>query len=341
MRNVRYVTLDPTGNLTCLVLDRVRKDEEAEITRRLMGECEQVAYLEEATREGSRARIRLMGGEFCGNAAMASACYLASLDGTETGIVTIDVSGADAPVACSVRKEADGCWTGCVEMPRITRTETVREAGMKLTSVAMEGIRHFIAERGNPETDFAEPVDPVTNPAKTEGPATNPAKTEDSETNPAKTDHPGIDIPETGWMEKKQAEALLRKLAAEIPEGAAGLLQWNRERGEMLPLVLVKGSDTLVWENGCGSGSAAIGAYEALQAHGSLTETARGDNTRKFEATATGADMEWTTETAVKQPGGVIRAAATVCGERVKRVTITGFVRFRGEAVIGAADDRA
>ena len=53
MKSFRYVRLDPTGNLTCLVLDPVEKAEEPGIT------------------------ARLMGGEFCGNAAMASACYLA------------------------------------------------------------------------------------------------------------------------------------------------------------------------------------------------------------------------------------------------------------------------
>ena len=43
MRAYRYVTLDPTGNITCLVLDPAGAEEKARLTRRLLQECEQVA----------------------------------------------------------------------------------------------------------------------------------------------------------------------------------------------------------------------------------------------------------------------------------------------------------
>ncbi|MBQ6399514.1 MAG: hypothetical protein IJI21_05265 [Clostridia bacterium] len=87
MKSFRYVRLDPTGNLTCLVLDPVEKAEEPGIT------------------------ARLMGGEFCGNAAMASACYLAERDGMRAGEVLLEVSGAEGPVHCGVRKGEDA-WDG-------------------------------------------------------------------------------------------------------------------------------------------------------------------------------------------------------------------------------------
>ena len=96
--NIQYVVLDPTGNLTCLVLDRTDPEKEKVITARLMGECEQVAYLEAPVESGSRARIRLMGGEFCGNATMAAACYLAARDGLTDAEFPMDVSGAEKPV---------------------------------------------------------------------------------------------------------------------------------------------------------------------------------------------------------------------------------------------------
>ena len=84
MKSYRYVTLDPTGNLTCLVLDPVDPAEEAEVTRQLLGECEQVAYLVPPEKPEAVAGIRLMGGEFCGNAAMAAAAWLAR-DGMAQG----------------------------------------------------------------------------------------------------------------------------------------------------------------------------------------------------------------------------------------------------------------
>ena len=45
MKTYRYVTLDPTGNLTCLVLDPADPADEAALTRKLLEQCEQVAYL--------------------------------------------------------------------------------------------------------------------------------------------------------------------------------------------------------------------------------------------------------------------------------------------------------
>ncbi|MBQ6400142.1 MAG: hypothetical protein IJI21_08505, partial [Clostridia bacterium] len=109
---------------------------------------------------------------------------------------------------------------------------------------------------------------------------------------------------------REGSEALLRRLAEHIPEEAAGLLQWTRERGEMRPLVLVKGSGTLVWETACGSGSAAVGALEALR---------RGDGE---------------TETAVLQPGGEIRARVRVRDGRPETVVISGRVRLSPEKIL-------
>ena len=45
MKPVRYVTLDPTGNTTCLVLDPVTEAERPRVTAALMDRCEQVGYL--------------------------------------------------------------------------------------------------------------------------------------------------------------------------------------------------------------------------------------------------------------------------------------------------------
>ena len=108
-------------------------------------------------------------------------------------------------------------------------------------------------------------------------------------------------------LEKDRAEDLLKRIAEGLPDEAAGLLQWNRETGFLRPLVYVRKSNSLVWENGCGSGSAAVGAAEALRA---------------------GAER---LTTAVRQPGGVIRAEACTGGGKVRSVTITGLVRLGEE----------
>ena len=111
-------------------------------------------------------------------------------------------------------------------------------------------------------------------------------------------------------MEKQAAEELLKESAASLPDEAAGLLQWNREIGFLRPLVWVRGSGSLVWENGCGSGSAAVGAAEALRAgNGTLT-------------------------TEVKQPGGVINVTADTQDGVLLSVRITGKVKLDTETVI-------
>ncbi len=268
MRPVRYVTLDPTGNITCLVLDPVTDREEKEATRRLMGECEQVAYLEPATLPGSRAKIRLMGGEFCGNAAMAAACWLASRDGIAPGeerTVPIEMSGAPGILACAVNAGEDG-FTGTVPMPPVRGIWPAEGKGYSLTAVAMDGIAHLILS-GPPF-----PAD-------------------------------------------EEAETLLRRLAEKRLEDAVGLLLWNGERQTMRPLVLVKGSGTMVWETGCGSGSAAVGAFLAQR---------NGDGT---------------TVTPVRQPGGVIRVTAACSGGFPKSLLIEGTVRIGEERTLSLGED--
>jgi len=265
MRDIRYVLLDPTGNLTCLVLDPVGKDEEAALTKGLLSLCEQVAYLEPPVRPESIAGIRLMGGEFCGNAAMAAAAWLArdrAAEGKELSLL-LDVSGACGPVLCKVRKKGDG-YEGTVLMPGVPEFSRVTYCGIEFARARMEGIVHLIYEGESLAPD--------------------------------------------------EAEGLLRTIAGQEPDDAVGLLQWNRDKRYMVPLVYVRGSGSMVWEHGCGSGSAAIGAYEALRL-------------QDRPAALTGM-----VRTEVVQPGGTIQAVAETAGKSVISVSITGKVRF-GEKI--------
>lgn len=251
------VRLDPTGNLTCLVIRKDPDADEAAVTRTLMRECEQVAYLEPATLPGARARIRLMGGEFCGNAAMAGACYLAERDGIlsdEEQIVPLEVSGAAGILRCRVRRTEAG-FEGTAPMPGIESITLIREGGFAMAAVRMPGILHLVLED--------EPL-----------------------------------------LLRETAEKLLKKTAAQVPDDAVGLLQWDRRKGFMMPLVYVRESGTMVWETGCGSGSAVVGAREAMR---------RGDGHSEIE---------------VRQPGGVIRVSVDVRQGWAEEISISGQVRI-------------
>ena len=257
MKQYAYVQLDPTGNLTDLVTEAVEPGDEERVTAELMKECEQVAYLE-PPRQGGRARIRLMGGEFCGNAAMAAACYLVRKElkpGEET-VVPLEVSGAEGVLSCRVRALEDG-YEGTVPMPRVISIRRETWKGFQLAAVRMEGILHMICEETLPSEDAAE--------------------------------------------------GLLREIAARVPDDAVGLLQWKD--GYMRPLVYVRGSDTMVWETGCGSGSAATGAWEACRREGAA-------------------------RTAVRQPGGLIQVNARAEKGQIRELSITGRVRIGEESAV-------
>ena len=261
MKSYRYVILDPTGNLTALVTEPADKADEAELTRALLEKSEQVAYLEPPVRPEAAARIRLMGGEFCGNAAMASAAWLLRNEpdpGMEKALL-LEVSGAAEPVLCTVRRTPEG-YEGTVEMPGVPEIDTETLCGIPFTAVRMEGITHLICE------------DRTFRPA--------------------------------------EAEKLLREIAEKRPEEAIGLLQWNRETRCMTPLVWVRGSGSLVWEHGCGSGSAAVGAAEALRKNGGKTVTE------------------------VIQPGGMITVTAVAEDKIIRSVSICGKVRLGTETTV-------
>ena len=243
------------------MLDPVEPGDEAALTRTLLEQCEQVAYLEPPARPEAVAGIRLMGGEFCGNAAMASAAWLIR-DEAEQGTpkaLLMEISGAEDPVRCTVLKTADG-FEGTVEMPGVPEIGTETICGIPFTAVRMEGITHLICDDRT--------------------------------------------------FEKEEAESLLRQIAGLLPDEAIGLIQWNRAEQYMRPLVFVRGSGSLVWEHGCGSGSAAVGAAEALR---------KGTGETEIE---------------VKQPGGTIRVSAAAENGKILSVKISGRVKLGIETII-------
>lgn len=252
-----FVKLSPTRNITILVADPLPRELHAAIAERLMdGECvggEQVGFIEAAEMSGARARLQMMGGEFCGNAAMCIASLAAREDGIVTGetrTLPIEISGADDVLECRVECTEDGF--GCrVRMP-LPMSISPMEG---FTVVRLPGIAHAVVECTSPD-----------------------------ELRP-------------------RAEAMLRDIAKDIDEDAVGLMLYSPEKSSLMPLVYVRSTDTMVWERGCGSGSAAIGAYAAWKRGG-------------------------TARVSLTQPGGTITAEAECSGEKIKALSIEGRVRI-------------
>ena len=104
------------------------------------------------------------------------------------------------------------------------------------------------------------------------------------------------------------AEAAIKKWAMEFEEEAIGLILFEEKSERITPLVYVKNTDSLYWERGCGSGTAAVGAYMSCR----LGESVK---------------------IPVKQPGGIITTETTFEDKEIKQLKITGKVFFEKEGI--------
>ena len=103
-------------------------------------------------------------------------------------------------------------------------------------------------------------------------------------------------------IRRDQAEETLRAWSELLPGEAMGLLLLDESQTAFTPLVYVRPTDSCVWERGCGSGSASIGAW--------LTQVRGADQC-----------------VSLRQPGGVIQVVTqTDSGARLTSLTITGTV---------------
>ena len=253
---LQYTVIDPTKNITLLVTTPMPRKYYAEIASHLLAlekDAEQVGFLESS--EENDAALRMMGGEFCGNATMSLGAWLCRDDAVGTDRhFSLDVSGVDTPVPCDISVVRHG-YIGTVSMPLPEKVETLTlpfgDGEISLDAVFLPGICHIIAPNGT--------------------------------------------------VQRYQAEDALRKWADILQMDAVGLLLFDETAMHFDPLVYVKATDTAVWERGCGSGSAAIGAL--------MTQNRGAGQCLSL-----------------KQPGGTIAVATALQGDVITSLTITGTV---------------
>lgn len=248
---IHYLIADPTGNITILVLDPVPVCDQSAVAAVLMKKesaAEQVGFLtlpEPARTDFSDPiisphpgfkkydlKLRMAGGEFCGNASMSAAAFRAWQTGLQHAQFTLHVSGTDVPVVVKIdAAEKPMSWFGQVQMPDPRKIEVVSfPEDIQLPVVAFDGITHIIIQDGQ---DFIKN-------------GLNPSVRSRAEDHARK------------WCRFLQAEAL-------------GILFLNASADRLIPLVYVPGADTLFWETSCGSGSAAAGAWLASHENRKIT----------------------------------------------------------------------
>ncbi|MDR2134173.1 MAG: hypothetical protein LBP27_03620 [Treponema sp.] len=151
--NFEIVVADPAKNITIFVLNPVA--DRAAAARELLAdrslEAEQVGFVIPPAAPGGSAagsaarlwRLRMMGGEFCGNAARSFGLFVAreeGLSGDQT--VAIGMSGVTEELPVRVRVEEG--WAA-VEVPGPLAAETLDFEGRRLPAYVFDGITHVIA----------------------------------------------------------------------------------------------------------------------------------------------------------------------------------------------------
>lgn len=150
--NLNYTIYDPTRNITLLVTTPVPRSRQPKLAAELMArrpDVEQVGFLEPPTLPRAQIRLQMMGGEFCGNAAMSTAVYLLQRDGLSCETpVALEVSGQEGVLSCKLDKQGDVFW-GTVGMPLPDKLGTAELPGLgTVPAVFFPGIVHCIVPSG-------------------------------------------------------------------------------------------------------------------------------------------------------------------------------------------------
>lgn len=154
MTEANFVKMSPTQNVTILVESSIPRERQAETAAKLLAYDgvggEQVGFLERPTLPGAQLRLQMMGGEFCGNAAMSAGAYLAWKNGMADGgsfDYVLEVSGASGLVGCRIERRGSN-YRGAVRMPLPERFDEVTlqtdEGERVMQMVCMPGIVHVI-----------------------------------------------------------------------------------------------------------------------------------------------------------------------------------------------------
>ena len=224
---LRVSIFDPTGNITALAEGEVAPARRAAVAAGIMERfprVEQVGFVRLPAEEGVPVELCMAGGEFCGNASMsAAALYLLRRGRAASGeaeTVRLRVSGVTRTVEVRLRRQTENGFLASVRMPPALS----------------------VAEQVFPCGALRDPITVV----RMEGIA-----------------HAVI-TPGSGFFalrrDRAAAGEAAERLCAALGAEALGLmfLEGTAPELRLTPLVFVPGSGTMIWENSCASGSAAV-----------------------------------------------------------------------------------
>lgn len=156
--NITYHLINPTGNITALVETPVLIENQVQIAAMIMDNeksCEQVGYISDGD-TSCDIKLRMAGGEFCGNATMSTAaffCRKIDLPDGEEKDVKVKVYGIKDAINVHIIRNKDS-FLGKVSMPypvSITNEKFFYEGNIyHYPMVSFNSISHIIVEDSMP-----------------------------------------------------------------------------------------------------------------------------------------------------------------------------------------------
>ncbi|PIH57591.1 diaminopimelate epimerase [Paenibacillus sp. LK1] len=275
-QEIDFIKFNPTQNMTVLVKTNHPAETYSHIAAQIMSYdnvyAEQVGFIGGSDKPEAAAHLEMAGGEFCGNACMALAAYIASeneLKSTDFTEIILEVSGTDRLIRCQVKQQQNEYFCQVtMPIPEQIEQRTVKYEGIDMDMVIVR-YREFI--------------------------------------------HIVVEVEAFDETMRKRAQALARLLGLTLGDKLIGILLYNSQSEELAPLIFVPQLDSLIWERGCGSGTASVGAYLAWSRQKEIVQH-------------------------IKQPGGAIKVMAEWNGAELERITIEGSVGIvaQGKAFIDA-----
>lgn len=223
--NLNFVKVNPSGNTTVFILDHVPRDLYPELGSWLMMDnclaAEQIGFIEPPTEPGAIARLQMMVGEFCGNAARGFAAWLVDRqfpgivchrEGSHEFIVTFEVSGHNEVLNALVSISDSHSRQANVElsMPLPQWIEQRHDSmGLPFSLVAFEGIVHAVVWNHLPSENHFHQM-------------------------------------------KDEIQRYLGSVEC------LGVMYFEEEKNFMTPIVYTHKIGSMVWESSCGSGTVAV-----------------------------------------------------------------------------------
>lgn len=258
-KEIEYVVMDPSKNITILVLTEINKSCYGEIAKILLNKeknAEQVGFL--TFTKDCDINICMAGGEFCGNATMSAAVYYALKNNKNAENVKIKIQGLNQKVNVKVQAlediKSNSCYPiyeGQVSMPRAKDIKEIKFASGDIFPVVFfEGIAHIIID-----VNANEKIISSDHNVKLKSNFLHIISNDDLKKY--------LENNIKSWCEFLNVPALGAIIIEENKKN--GLLIENHinknNEVRITPLVYVKLVDTLYWENSCASGTTAVGEF--------------------------------------------------------------------------------